>query len=340
MTDLYVQLHAYIMDADRIPYALFAILFVVIVGMITGPFAGNANPFLWQVVDFLFGRLGERLDRPQRPRADLILRGLFLCIFGLILFLFLGRIAGDLAIGFPAFGAMEVLFLSFCLASGSVWFVLLKLYFALEKVGEAKGAYYGVSRSTRVNLNSTDDYGIVRTGMGFSAVSFDKGLVAPVFWYLIGGLPLVFVFSCVSAFAWRFGRNGHGSAFGAVALMLDQVMGIVPSLLAGFLFMASSALTPTSNLMKSFGVWWAGKGKAPYAEGGVMLAAMAWPLRVSLGGPVIDLGGVTLKNKWVGPDGVSAKLEYGHLRRGIYMNVIAHLLFVAALGGAYLFSAL
>ncbi|MCB1783073.1 MAG: cobalamin biosynthesis protein [Alphaproteobacteria bacterium] len=340
MFELYTQLHAHLMNPDRIPYAMIAILVVAVVGMVTGPLGGNANPFLWQVYDVLFGRLGERLDKPGRGRADLMMRGFVVLVFALVLAYLLGRVSQSMVVLFPLYGLVEILFLSLCLSAGSVWFALLRLYFTLEKEGKATGVFYAISRTSRVNLNSTDDYGIVRTAMGVAAVSFDRGLVAPVFWYLVGGLPLVFVYSVLAALVWRFGKGGTGSGFADIVLALEKIMGIVPTLLAGALFTAASGLTPTASLQKSLAVWREARGKVPYAQGGIMLAALAWPLGVSLGGPVQDLSGDTVKNKWVGPEGASAKLDYLHLRRALYMSAVAHLYFIAALGGAYLFSSL
>jgi len=338
MPDLYTQLHEYIMDPDRIPYAVLAILLVMMAGIITGPLAGNANPLAWQIYQLLIGRLGDRLDRRSRPQGDLMFRGLMLTIFCIIFAAVLGKISYRFAMMTPFYGMTEIALLSLCLTAGSVWFALLRLYFALEKEGQAKGAFYAVSRSTRVDLNSTDDYGITRTALGFTATSFDKGLVAPVIWYLIGGLPVLFIYSALSALAWRFGKNGFSKGFGRMPLALEKLMGFVPALLSGLLFTAASAMTPTASMGKSLSLWWTRKDKVPYEQGGITLCALAWPLHISLGGPVQDIGGSSLKNAWVGPQGATAKIEHGHLRRGIYLNVVAHLLFLAALGGAYLFA--
>jgi hypothetical protein len=38
------------MDPDRIPLAISAIVLAAILGVITGPVAGNANPLLWLFV--------------------------------------------------------------------------------------------------------------------------------------------------------------------------------------------------------------------------------------------------------------------------------------------------
>ena len=321
------------MDPDRIPYLIAAILLTVVAGMITGPVAGNANSFIWWFFDALFGRIGDRMDRVNRKKTDLEFRGLLFIVVLLLFALLSGQAMNSV------FGPTEELVLvALCLTSGSVWYILLKLYFALYKTGKVEGAYYGLSRSSRVDLNSTDDFGITRVGLNFAAVSFDKGLVAPSIWYLIGGVPALLIYCIVSYAAWRFGKSGFSKGFGKVPMALEKLMGFIPSLFSGFLFSGASALTPTAKLHKALMSWWTIKGKAPYEEGGIVLSAIAWPLNVSLGGPVQDITGSSLQKMWIGPEGATAKLDHNHLKRGIYINVIAHLLFVFALLAAYVYA--
>ena len=63
---------------------------------------------------------------------------------------------------------------------------------------------------------------------------------------------------------------------------------------------------------------------------------MAWALNLSLGGASQDISGSAIKADWIGPSGASAKVDHKHLRRAIYLNAIAHIIFIAALLGAYM----
>lgn len=331
------ELHAYIFDADRIPFAVMAIVLVHLIGVITGPRSGNANPMVWIWIDSLFGWLGDRLDKKQRAKADLAFRGFILMAIALVLFVGFGEVCEYLVGRYEYYGLVQAVLIALALSGGGVYFVLLRLYFALEKKQElVKGAYYGVARTSRINLNTTDDYGITRVGMAMAARSFDKGIVAPVFWYLVGGFTGLFAYSAIAALAWRFGKDGFSKGFGDVPLAIDKLLGIVPSLLATVLICLASIFTPTANILKSITSWW-GKG-APYEQGGHPLTAMAWTLNVTLGGPVKDLNGSTVKLDWVGPKEATAKIDHGHLRRALYINLMAQLLFIVSLLGAYIWS--
>ena len=57
---------------------------------------------------------------------------------------------------------------------------------------------------------------------------------------------------------------------------------------------------------------------------------------IILGGPVYDVTGCSLKKVWIGPDGASAKVESYHLKRGLFMSLVAHLLYVLGMLFAYI----
>lgn len=334
-------LHSQIMDPDRIPLALLAIVVVAILGVITGPLAANAHPFYWFLVDKILGGFGDRLDKLKRSGAELAMRGFFLTVLGLMLGLLTGKIYAEIIDRHPAYGIAEILILSTLLTSGTVWFALLRLYFALEKKEKlVQGAYLAISTTSRTNLAATDDYGITRTGLNLSARTFDKGLVAPIFWYLIGGLPLAVIYSTLAAIAWRFGKDGFSKGFGSVPLALEKLLGFVPSMFAAVLITLATTVTPTAAIHKGLASWFRIRNKAPYEQGGFPLSALAWSLNVSLGGASQDLGGSAIHNAWVGPEGATARNDHKHLRRAIYINFAATILLMGALCGAYVWAGL
>ena len=77
MIDFFLQIHSQIMDPSRFPVAVLALVLAAIVGVITGPMHGNANSFIWLVVEKIFGGFGDRLDRKSRSSRNLLTRGLF-----------------------------------------------------------------------------------------------------------------------------------------------------------------------------------------------------------------------------------------------------------------------
>lgn len=336
MPENLIQLHQIFMDVNRIPYVVAAILVTFICGLISGPLFANANPAFWGIYNFFIGTLGDRMDKTSRPRGDLIFRGFIITVFCLVFSYLLGNILTSLS---ASYFWIEFLTLCACLTGGSVWYIVLSLYFALAKNTTKEGIYYPLSRSTRVNLNSTDDFGIVRESISYLAISFDKGVVAPAFWYLIGGLPVMLLYSTLAALSWRFGKSGFSKGFGLIPVELEKLMGFAPSLFSGFLFTAASILTPTASIIKAFSQWFKGIGKAPYEQGGFVVSALSWSLNISLGGSVQDLSGSTLKKVWIGPKDATAKVDFNHIKRALYAGAIANLLFIFALLLVYILDA-
>ena len=118
------------------------------------------------------------------------------------------------------------------------------------------------------------------------------------------------------------------------------LLGFVPSLYAGALIVLAGVFTPTAKIHKGVVSFFGMENRAGYEQGGYPLSGLAWSLNVALGGASQDLSGSAVKGQWVGPEGATAKNNHKHLRRALYLSVIAHILFLASLCGAYLWSAL
>ncbi len=334
MPEFLVNLHEHFLLPERLPVAVGALLIASLSGLVTGPIAGYATPFVWWIVDNLFGRLGGRLDRRQRKKTDLFLRGAIYTLIIAVVVLGAGFYAQKIAYSYPRFGFVEMLLLTLTLCSGTVWFSLMRLYNALKNNKVMPGTYYTIARSTRTDLSGSDNFGITRAGIAFVANTFEKGIMAPLLWYLIGGLPLAFLYAGLSALSYRFGKEGFTKGFGLCPLYLEKLMGVVPSALAGIYLALAGLFTPTTQMTRAMKGWVAKTGDAPYEQGGIPVTTIAWALDIVVGGPVADLDGSAVPREWIGPDNTTSQLDSGHLRRAIYISVVAHLLVLATLLGA------
>lgn len=323
---------------DRLLVAFMALILVCLGGLLTGPLAGNANPILWVIADKLFGGVSRKAYNPDREPGSLAFRG---AIFGFLMIAFatfVGYMLFKAKLYFPMAGFTEPLLLTFVLSGGAAWAALTRLYRALAEGKSLKqGSFYPIAVSTRTDLNSTDDFGITRVGLGFMAVNFDKGVVAPLFWYLIGGLPFAFFYAGLAVARWALAKEGFSKGFGDFVSWLERIFGIIPHFIAGLILAFAALFTPKAQLSRAiFGLFQ--PGGAPYNEGGMVITALAWALNISLGGPVQDHEGSTLKRSWVGPKNASARVDKSQLKHAIYLSIMAYVLVLGLIVAGLLYT--
>lgn len=338
MREFIENMHAQIFEPERLIIAMAALIIVTLGGMVRGALGGNATPFFWHIIDLLFGKIGARMDKPARKRGDLIFRGFILSSVVLAISYLIGRFVDVLGFYYPDYSIIETVGLCLVLTSGAVFAAMGQLYKALNAKKVTQGAYYTIARSTRTDLSKVDDFGITRVGMGLALKSFDKGVVAPIIWFLLFGLAGAYLYAGIAAMAWRFGRDGHSNGFGAAALALEKLLGFIPNLFSGILVALAGLLTPTAGMSRAFLGLFRTSGQASYGEGGLPMTAAAYSLNVSLGGPTKDLDGQGIKRGWIGPKGATAQLQAKHLHRVVYISFMAHLLFLVSLSGAMIFA--
>ena len=84
---------------------------------------------------------------------------------------------------------------------------------------------------------------IARAAIETGAENLSDGVIAPAFWFLVAGLPGLFVYKLVNTADSMIGyRNARHFAFGGAAARLDDVLNIVPARLTALLICGAAAL--------------------------------------------------------------------------------------------------
>ena len=156
------------------------------------------------------------------------------------------------------------------------------------------------------------------------AESFCDGVVAPVFWFVVGGLPGLFAYKAVNTADSMIGHmEPRWRAFGWAAARTDDLMNWIPARIAGTLIALGG--------WQGWRIMWRDAGKHASPNAGWTEAAMAGALRVRLGGPVRYDGVMTQR-----PDfGDWAPPRAHDLKRGlrVYGVACAVLMSLLILGG-------
>jgi adenosylcobinamide-phosphate synthase len=177
-----------------------------------------------------------------------------------------------------------------------------------------------------------DAAGVARAAIESLAENFSDGVVAPVLWMAIAGLPGAALYKAINTADSMIGhRTPRHEAFGWAAAKLDDLVNLPASRLSALLLVAAAALNRNAAAAWRAVVRDAPRHRSPNA--GYPEAAMAGALGLSLAGPRV-YGGVTIDDATMGDgrrDATAADIRHA-LRLYRYADAILIAL-VAAIAG-------
>lgn len=155
--------------------------------------------------------------------------------------------------------------------------------------GDIAAAREAVSRIVGRDPAALDEAGIARAAIESLAENASDGIVAPVFWGALFGLPGILGYKAINTLDSMIGhRSERHESFGWAAARIDDVANFIPARLTGFLFVL---LAPRRSEALSCMTGDARRHRSPNA--GWPEAAMAGALGVRLSGPRIYHGSAT-----------------------------------------------
>lgn len=201
---------------------------------------------------------------------------------------------GQIIARVPDFGVLEILVAAILLAQKSlvdhVRAVADGLRRSLPEGREAVAMIVG--RDTA----AMEQPAIARAAIESAAENLSDGVIAPAFWFLIGGLPLMLVYKITNTADSMIGhRTPRHEQFGWASARFDDLLNLIPARLTALLIaVAHGRLNPRPILRD------APLHRSPNA--GWPEAAMAVVLNVALSGPRA-YHGVMSDFPWVWPEG-------------------------------------
>lgn len=147
--------------------------------------------------------------------------------------------------------------------------------------GDLIAARSAVARVVGRDPQQLDEAGVARAALESLAENASDGVIAPLFWGVLFGLPGIAAYKAINTLDSMIGhKTPRHMAFGWAAARIDDLANLIPARLTGLLFAATSPNAPAAF---SCMVRDAGKHRSPNA--GWPEAAMAASLGVRLSGP-------------------------------------------------------
>lgn len=139
-----------------------------------------------------------------------------------------------------------------------------------------------VGRDTR----ALHEHEISRAAIETLAENTSDGIIAPLFWLLIFGLPGIAIYKAINTADSMVGHlNPRYAQFGWASAKLDDLVNWLPARLTALLFVGAAALLPQASVQDAWRVTRTDAPKHKSPNAGWPEAAMAGALGFGLGGP-------------------------------------------------------
>ena len=278
---------------------------IVLLGLAFDAVAGDLR-WLFRAVPHPVAALGAviaaleaRLNRPSRGAVERRWRGVLAVALVVILAAAAGWLAQQLCIAWRWGFWLEAAIVGILVAQRSLHDHVAAVGAALA-AGDLAAAREAVGHIVGRDPESLDAPGIARAAIESLFENFADGVVAPVFWYVLLGLPGLCALKAVNTLDSMIGhRDERHRDFGAAAARLDTACMFVPARLAGAIVALSAAFVPRASPAGALATMRRDAARHRSVNAGWPEAAAAGALGVALAGPR-SYGGRRVDDSWIG----------------------------------------
>lgn len=304
--------------ADPLLLILAAIALDALLG--DSPLIFRILPHPVRIVGSLAGLLEKKLNRSRRHAMDRAMRGFVLLLLMVGLALALGIGVVKVKHMFPYGWVVELALAWMLLAQRSLFEHVAAVANGLRAKG-VDGGREAVAMIVGRDVRKLDGHGVARAAIESCAENFSDGVVAPVFWYVLFGVPGLLVYKTVNTLDSMIGhKTERYRAFGVTSARLDDLMNLIPARLSGLLFVLASVFVPTANPFTALKIMLRDAGKHRSPNAGWPEGAMAGALGLCLSGPRHYPEGPS-NEPWIGKE-LKARATERDIRRSLYMLAV------------------
>ena len=248
------------------------------------------HPVVWmgRCISALEKRL--RAVFPKTPRGELLGGGIVAAVLPLGTLAVTGTICALAARLHPLAGlAVQLFWCAQALAARGLVQESRNVYKELAK-GDLPAARRAVARIVGRDTENLTAEGVTKAAVETVAENASDGVIAPLFYMLIGGAPLALTYKAINTMDSMLGyKNKKYLYFGRCAAKLDDAANWLPSRLAALLWMAAAALTGNSA-RGAWRIWRRDRRRHASPNSAQTESACAGALGVQLAGPAYYFG--------------------------------------------------
>jgi adenosylcobinamide-phosphate synthase len=311
------------------PGPLLLLLVALAIDAYAGGFVACLPPGLATWIGRLGGFLDRKLNRQERGDATRLGRGVLVVAVLVAAAAALGAVVHLFSRSVPFGWGLELAMLVICLGLGLPWHAIraVRRAFGHGGLDAARQALRGL---TRRDIDALDDYGVARAAIEAVAKHLNQGVVAPVFWYILFGLPGLLVWTVVNALDDAIGhRSPRYAQFGLGAARLDLALNFLPARLTGGLIVVAAAFLGSAQPLAALRTMLKDARYHRSVNAGWPEAALAGALGLALGGPHRE-GAVTVREVWIGQG--RARATAADIGRALALHAVSCLVLAGLIG--------
>lgn len=258
--------------------APLALLIERVVGYPPGLFRAIGHPVTW--MGTLIGWLERRLNQGENRRLKGVVMLLLLLGTGLAISLLIVAVTRRVPFGW----VIEALLASTLLAQKELGRAVKAVADALNNSLDSGRA--AVSQIVGRDPNVLDESGVAKAAIESLAESTSDGVVAPLFWLLIGGLPGIVLYKAANTADSMVGhKTERYLEFGWASARFDDLINWIPARLTALLVAGAAFLARRTDPEAAWGTALRDASKHASPNAGWPEAAFAGALGIALGGP-------------------------------------------------------
>lgn len=316
--------------------SLLAVILGFILDLIVGDPHWLYHPI--RLVGHLISGLEKLLRRifPKTEQGELIAGGFLLVLtagittavaWGLLL-------AADLVHPYLRF-ALEVIMCYWVLATKSLKTETMKVYDALKE-GDLKKARFAVSMVVGRDTEVLDDIGVTKAAVETVAENASDGVIAPLLFLMIGGVPLGFFYKAVNTMDSMVGyKNDKYLYFGRAAAKFDDVLNYIPARLSGMLMCGAAAFCGMDS-KNAWRIYWRDRYNHSSPNSAHTEATAAGAMHIQLAGNAYYFGKLYEKPTLGDPDRPVEYEDIPRVNRLLYATAILSLVIFGLVKGIVL----